>query len=1834
MALNNVKGLHVAPGIYQKETEIISSNTRTSITTLGLVGETLKGPAFSPIYIQNWREYNETFGGTSTELYKGSKYPRYELPYIANDYLGESNQLIVTRVLGLSGYHAGKAWLIKSIGSGKGSNMLVGVLRSRGHYVQTFGSPQFSNQPVKSGDIERYVQYIVGRVDQTANNPIPNTDRVIYDGKSYTFGTKFFGTDKTTYSVTGSNLIVYGYCGTNYEYDKLLWDAEDVFIGPSGQASTKFTCGKSGIWQNAQFTGIPSTPSDLGTFKLIIKLRETGEYVEYTVSLNPGQKNYIYNVLGGNPDEGNAPIWVEELYDIAFQQLVYQNGINPRDYIEGIVLNSTNGSIDNIVVTDGGFGYTRPIITITDPTGFGATAFATVNPGGEIDNIDIINGGIGYTHPTVVFTDPYGIGAAATATLDPSGNGIIVALNMLTPGSGYTNPTVTIVDEHISSITLTNGGIGYTRPTVMITDPTGTGVSAEAVIDGLSGTISEISVVTPGSGYTHPAVTITDGGTGSGATASAILGGPITAINVIRRGLGYTSGNTSVVITDETGSGATASAILGNPIIALSLPSGTNFTNPTITFSDVSGGGNGAMANAIVQGGIVTSIVITRPGSGYSSSTVVTISDPVATTETLIATYDTSVTQISSVNVTNGGTGYINPVVRIVDNNIPTTVTQSAVVSSTLGSASVIAKIVVNNPGVNYTSPSVTITDAGAGTGATANATVAIGKIVAINVTNNGGVGYTNPTIMINDLTGSGAAAFATISGTGATASATARPTGVIESIELSNTGVGYTNPIIEISDEPVITKIDVVTGGLGYVSPTISISDPTGNGATAIAQIDGAGRIVNITVGNPGTNYTNPTIVIQDQFGTGATAIATVSGGSGALAYANIDMKRIRVIDGGYGYPTIRITDSAVPATGYGAIAILQIDENGILPNAIITNGGTGYTSPIATINSMAGSGAIGVVTMDGAGVITGITISGGSTANGYSAVSINDSTGSGATAIATIDASGAINSVEITNSGSGYTSPIVSFGSNTTAKAEFLYNGLVEKGEFELIISKFRPVNSILDMPNQSLTRSNLNERYLYSYNESIQTNYIEEIVVVVTSPRYSKTVTNIGKTLGPNDDGKILVVKETIDSSGRRTYNYHYIITSTSNGSTTSVEEERLLNKGFVGGYSPKYVFVNNQNLFYEIETFVPTISYPFNHIVQRVVGDISDYKEQFRFASTPWVVSEMIGTFANNEVKRLFRFHTISDGDTANTLFKVSIINIDPANLMFDVVIRDFNDSDASIRVLETFRRCNLNPSSSNYILNKIGDFNNSTGQVSKYVTVEVSEDETIRHRIPCGFLGIPVRDLGVGFQKPQLAYNTAYYTEVKERRQYFGYSDILGIDVDCLNYKGRTTYTDGMYTDGFHLDSRVNDCTTLVDGINPGVNCLSNNSEDHIKGTYTWQTPSVDTLGLGGESPQITSSEDVVGTIYENGQMRKFTVCFYGGFDGWDPYRTSRTTRDDFKYSRYLGKINPNTGEGEHFDVIRDDVWGFGQTAITSDFYAFWAGYLTMGNPSETPINVFATPGIDYLNDTLLAKEAIEIVEADTNQRTIYIITTPDKPFGADDTVNSMFTSSDAVANLDGVDIDSSYTATYYPWMRYFDQNENKTIFLPATRDIIRSIAQIDARSYAWFPPSGDPAGRINCLSARTNLKIYDEDALYGGRINPVKTFARDGVFAWGQKNMKISYENDREPLTRIGVRRMMIRIKSLVERANRGLIFTPNDATTKNKFISNTSAILNDVRSNRGITDYRIEVDDSVEAREARTLPAKIWIKPINMLEYIEIEWVITSQGVELSNLT
>lgn len=661
-----------------------------------------------------------------------------------------------------------------------------------------------------------------------------------------------------------------------------------------------------------------------------------------------------------------------------------------------------------------------------------------------------------------------------------------------------------------------------------------------------------------------------------------------------------------------------------------------------------------------------------------------------------------------------------------------------------------------------------------------------------------------------------------------------------------------------------------------------------------------------------------------------------------------------------------------------------------------------------------------------------------------------------------------------------------------------------------------------------------------------------------------------------------GKIYVVSSKL-VEGQRKYFYQEIV------GDALKEDERI--------------FVIAEDRFYELKG---------TELVE-CSGDINDYKEQFRCASTPWIVSELKGDGKSVMVRKLFRFHTISDGNAANSEVKVSIQNIRPDEGLFDVIIRAFDDNDSNPMVLERYNKCSMVPGTSNFIGLKIGTFDGEYVIKSKYVTVEVIANDMTESCVPAGFLGYPMMNYGSEVEKPDMGYNTYVDEDIKNKKQYFGFSNLTGIDVDLFKYKGRNAYGRvDRRSQGFHLDSRIEaikDLNVTVDGV-----------EDY---KFITVSPN-NTVGVqGGAAPVFGLEAEMTGTIYEDINLRKFTVCFFGGFDGWDIYRSSRTNTDKFKANKYKGIIT--NGNGTAFSQIFDtDGLNLTGKCINSDYYAYLAGIRQFVNPAAVDINVFATPGIDYVNNTLLSSEALTMIEEDRGDA-LYVMTTPDKPFGNGD--NDMYYPDEAVGNLVDTEIESSYAATYYPWVKYYDSDNKVYINLPPTKDVVRSLAYTDNISYPWFAPAGIIRGGVECEAAHFITKLEDEDTLYDGMINPIKTFATDGVKIWGQKTM---YGED-TPLNRINVRRLMLRVKKLITGACRRLIFEQNDATVKAQFEGLVKPILDDIKAKRGIYDYRLEVNDSAEARDRLELPAIIYIKPTKALEYISIDFVIMPESAKFN---
>jgi len=631
-------------------------------------------------------------------------------------------------------------------------------------------------------------------------------------------------------------------------------------------------------------------------------------------------------------------------------------------------------------------------------------------------------------------------------------------------------------------------------------------------------------------------------------------------------------------------------------------------------------------------------------------------------------------------------------------------------------------------------------------------------------------------------------------------------------------------------------------------------------------------------------------------------------------------------------------------------------------------------------------------------------------------------------------------------------------------------------------------------------------------------------------------------------------------------------------------------------------------------------------------------IAWYLEQYQSPSSPWVVSELRG----NKVYELFKFTTIADGDAANTEVKISIANISFNNGTFDVIVRDFFDNDSAPTVIEKFTNCTMNPNENSYIAKKIGTVDGEYQLNSKYIMVEVNLDAPV-DALPCGFEGYSYREYA-GVRPPFPIYKTKYdypgevvYNPPfglasgaddairsagdNVRRTYLGISDTIGYDIDFYGYKGKQlpldictdTSGDEWYykTRGFHMDVNASSIT--------------------INDIYTTSgTPAF----YCGDAP-FTSDPENESNPYYRLYARKFSLLCQGGFDGWDIYREYRTNADRFVLGRngYLHGACPSikyptaTGWGAFKQItVGDNTQDWGN----SDYYAYLLGIRTFANPEAVNINVFVTPGIDYINNSDLVESAIDMIENDRAD-SLYITTTPDYNLFASAPGNptDLIYPQEAVDNLDNTGIDSNYTCTYYPWVLTRDSVNNTQIYLPATAEVTRNLALTDNIAFPWFAAAGYTRGIVNSIKARKKLTQEDRDTLYKGRINPIATFSDVGTVIWGNKTLQIR----ESALDRINVRRLLLQARKLISAVSVRLLFEQNDAKVRQDFLDAVNPILDAIRRDRGLYDFRVTVSSDTADLDRNQMTGKIYIKPTRSLEFIDITFYITPTGASFENI-
>jgi hypothetical protein len=209
--------------------------------------------------------------------------------------------------------------------------------------------------------------------------------------------------------------------------------------------------------------------------------------------------------------------------------------------------------------------------------------------------------------------------------------------------------------------------------------------------------------------------------------------------------------------------------------------------------------------------------------------------------------------------------------------------------------------------------------------------------------------------------------------------------------------------------------------------------------------------------------------------------------------------------------------------------------------------------------------------------------------------------------------------------------------------------------------------------------------------------------------------------------------------------------------------------------------------------------------------------------------------------------------------------------------------------------------------------------------------------------------------------------------------------------------------------------------------------------------------------------------------------------------------------------------------------------------------------------------------------------------------------------------------------------DSSYAATYWPWLQTLDPNTGETVWVPASTMIPGVYAFTDASSDPWFAPAGITRGGLGqVIRAERKLTVGNRNALYEANVNPIATFVGKGVVVYGQKTL----QKRASALDRIGVRRLLISLKSYIGQIADNLVFEQNTASTRNNFLSQVNPYLESVQQRQGLYAFKVVMDETnntADVIDRNELIGQIFLQPTRTAEFIVLDFNVLPTGAVFS---
>jgi hypothetical protein len=365
---------------------------------------------------------------------------------------------------------------------------------------------------------------------------------------------------------------------------------------------------------------------------------------------------------------------------------------------------------------------------------------------------------------------------------------------------------------------------------------------------------------------------------------------------------------------------------------------------------------------------------------------------------------------------------------------------------------------------------------------------------------------------------------------------------------------------------------------------------------------------------------------------------------------------------------------------------------------------------------------------------------------------------------------------------------------------------------------------------------------------------------------------------------------------------------------------------------------------------------------------------------------------------------------------------------------------------------------------------------------------------------------------------------------------------------------------------------------------------------------------------------------------------KFTTPLYGGFDGLNILDKDMSLMNDRAASTDAsGETGKASSEFTSAKIgLSTNPAGSGR--LNNNIFAYREAARIMTDPMTVRNNILAIPGI---RDAYVTDWAANRVR--DYSMAIYLMDIPSwsesstRLFG--DEVRSLLVSAsnstpdvrETAEQFESRAIDNNYCATYFPDVYITDSNTGEAVRVPPSIAAIAALGYNDAVAYPWFAPAGFNRGGLGIVTnTDVRLTASDRDDLYDNRVNPIANFPNGGFVIFGQKTMQLS----QSALDRVNVRRMLLELKRQVVGVANKILFEPNNAATRARFINLVTPLLAAIQAQQGIESFKVVMDDTnntTEDVESNKLNGRIVIVPTRAIEFIAIDFIITNSGVDFA---